>query len=170
MKHLMILPYSQANIIGDNYEAEVLFLVTGYQYISSAMCYNFGFEFRKGWWSNVPFVAAAAVFSFFHFFSVLFPSHISCVWRVNCDNEHAVMGITSFDPLPINNPFHTTVMPVDFRWALVAFMIVNTVAVMGYEYALNKLRQRYFEPALRAAKPPKDAFLPLPTTESLTVT
>lgn len=132
----------QANIIGDNYESEVLFLVTGYQYISSAMAYNFGFEWRQGWWKNTLFVVAAAVFSFFHFYATLVPGTISCLWRVNCDNENVGKGIAVLDSNPINNPFHTTVMPTSFRWTLFALMVSNAVAILGYEYVLNLFRQR----------------------------
>ena len=127
--------------IRDNYESEVIFLVSGWQYIASAMAFNFGYEFRQGWWKNHSFVAAVAVFSFFHFYAALVPGHISCFWRINCDDEHAVFGVMSLDPTHINNPYHTTVMPLDFRWKLVALMVANTVVIMGYEYLLNKFRQ-----------------------------
>jgi magnesium-transporting ATPase (P-type) len=38
--------------IGDNYEASVVFLVSGYQYVSSGMAFNFGFQYRAGWLYN----------------------------------------------------------------------------------------------------------------------
>ncbi|KAL7471342.1 hypothetical protein ACHAXS_011637 [Conticribra weissflogii] len=37
---------SDVTTIGDNYETSVIFIVTGYQYISSAAAYNFGYTFR----------------------------------------------------------------------------------------------------------------------------
>jgi hypothetical protein len=37
---------SNTLVIGDNYRSETLFLVTGYQYISSAIVFNFGYEWR----------------------------------------------------------------------------------------------------------------------------
>ena len=105
------------------------------------MSFNFGFEFRQGWWRNYSFVSSVAVFSFFHYYAALVPGYISCLWRVNCDDDHAVFGVTRLDPDPINNPFHTTVMPVDFRWTLVILMLSNTICVMGWEYLINKFRQ-----------------------------
>ena len=129
-------------MIGDNFESEVIFLVTGYQYISSAMAFNFGYEFRQGWTRNRVFVAAVVIFSFFHFYATLIPGYISCFRRVNCDDEHAVFSVTSLEPTPIQNPYHTTVMPVRFRWTIVAIIIANTIAIMGYEYVLNRFRQQ----------------------------
>eukprot|EP00977_Amphora_coffeiformis_P009653 scaffold2222_cov164-Amphora_coffeaeformis.AAC.7 len=134
---------SNADVIGDNFESEVIFLVTGYQYISSAMAFNFGYEFRQGWTMNRVFVAAVAVFSFLHFYAALVPGYISCFWRVNCDDEHTVLSVTSLEHTPIQNPYHTTVMPLRFRWTVVAIMIINTITTMGYEYILNRFRRQY---------------------------
>ena len=36
--------------------------------------------------------------------------------------------------MSISNPFNTTLMPVYFRWMLVAIMASNAVAVIGYDY------------------------------------
>ena len=143
---LPVVDWEQVAVISDNFETEVIFIVAGYQYISSAMAFNFGYEFREGWWKNRIFVVAVFVFSFFHFYVTLVPGYISCFWRINCDNEHTVIGVTSFVPMPIQNPYHTTVMPVNFRWTLVAVMIANTMAIMGYEYVLNGYRRRFARP------------------------
>ena len=53
---------SNLSIIGDNYEAETLFLVTGLQYITTAMAYNFGYEFRQAWYKNRWFVVVSVFF------------------------------------------------------------------------------------------------------------
>ena len=78
---------SNVLVIGDNYESSVIFLVTGYQYISSAMTFNFGYNFRAGWFKNRLFVALVCVFTCIHFYITLVPSKLSCVFRVNCSNE-----------------------------------------------------------------------------------
>ena len=98
------------------------------------MAFNFGYEFRQGWWQNRALVVASVVFLFFHFYATLVPGYISCFWRVNCDNQHAVFGVSSLEPMPIQNLFHSTIMPVDFRWKLTALMVSNMIAIMGYEY------------------------------------
>jgi hypothetical protein len=38
--------------------------------------------------------------------------------------------------MPILNPFNTTVMPLSFRWILIAIMASNTVAIIVYDYYL----------------------------------
>ena len=47
---------SNVNTIGDNYETSVIFIITGYQYISSAAAYNFGYTHRASWFKNYIFV------------------------------------------------------------------------------------------------------------------
>jgi hypothetical protein len=47
---------SNVNTIGDNYETSVIFIITGYQYISSAAAYNFGYTYRASWFRNYVFV------------------------------------------------------------------------------------------------------------------
>ena len=136
--------YTQVLVIGDNYESTVIFLVTGFQYISSAMAFNFGYEFRKAWWQNYLFVLAAATFTFMHFYITLNPGYLSCFWRVNCDNDHVVNSVTTREKVPIQNPFNTTIMPESFRVKILFIMIANTIAIMSYEYfVVNGLRQRW---------------------------
>jgi cation-transporting ATPase 13A3/4/5 len=125
---------SNVTTIGDNYEASVLFLVTGYQYISTAMAFNYGYCFRAGFLKNRVFVLLAVGFTVIHFIITVYPGDLSCLWRVNCTNDHVQRGITTgFQPLPINNPFNTTVMPVSFRWTLIVIIISNTIAVQCWE-------------------------------------
>ena len=120
--------------IGDNYETEVVFIVSGYQYISSAMAYNFGFKHRAGWLYNWRFVFFVIVWTIIHFVIVLYPSTLSCFFRVNCDNEDVVRGATIDSKTPIQNPWNTTVMPVHFRHDLLVIIIMNAVALALWEY------------------------------------
>lgn len=73
--------------IGDNYESSVLFIVGGFQYISSAMALNFGYTFREGYFQNYIFVILSVTWTAFFFVMTIYPSNFSCIWRVNCDNE-----------------------------------------------------------------------------------
>lgn len=123
-------------VIGDNYESSVLFLVSGLQYISSAMAYNFGYEHRASWFMNWRFAILSISFSFMQFYIALVPSSLSCLFRVNCENDDVVRQVTSGknDLLPIQNPYATTVMPLDFRWTIAGIMFANLVSVMIWEY------------------------------------
>lgn len=78
---------SNATLIGDNYEASVIFLITGYQYIGTAMAYNFGYAFRSNWIKNKHFVLLVFAFTILHFYITLVPGKVSCFFRVNCSNE-----------------------------------------------------------------------------------
>jgi predicted P-type ATPase len=144
--------------IGDNYETTVIFLVGGYQYVSTAIVLNFGYTFRQNWFKNYIFVVLASTWSLFVFVMTIYPSTFSCIWRVNCDNEvslrellctayryilcvltslvtvlqDAVRWVTTAYPVAINNPFNTTVMPVGFRWTLVVIMTANLITIMAW--------------------------------------
>lgn len=144
-----------ARTFGDNYESAVIFVICGFQYISSAMALNFGYTFREGWFQNHIFVFLSLTWCVFVFVMTVYPSKFSCIWRVNCDNEvsltinslccsaykkrsdslvavyqNAVRGVTIPYPVAIRNPFNTTVMPQRFRWILVIIMAANFIAVM----------------------------------------
>jgi cation-transporting ATPase 13A3/4/5 len=129
--------------IGDNYESEVVFLVTGCQYIFTAMAFNFGYEWRQAWLRNYVLVALALAFIAMQFYITLVPGRLSCFWRVNCENDDIVMSVIKGERVPIQNPFNTTVMPLEFRWSLIFIMIANGVLVMGWDFfAVNKTRQK----------------------------
>ncbi|CAB9524521.1 Probable cation-transporting ATPase 13A4 [Seminavis robusta] len=135
---------STANILqtSDNYEITVIFLVTGFQCLCSAMTMNFGYEFRRWWGRNWSFAVLVIGFTILHFFITLVPSKVSCIWRINCENEDVVRSVTSPDLAPIFNPFNTTVMPMSFRWKLVFIMVGNGVAVALYDYFIvNGIRR-----------------------------
>jgi predicted P-type ATPase len=78
---------SSSREIGDNYEASVIFIVGGYQYIASAIVMNFGHTFRRPWYRNYIFVFLASTWSLLFFLLTVYPSTLSCIWRVNCNNE-----------------------------------------------------------------------------------
>ena len=50
------------------------------------------------------------------------------------ESKHVVRELTSLVPFPVNNPFHTTVMPKEFRVYLVILMVLNLVSIMVWEY------------------------------------
>lgn len=120
--------------IGDNYETSVIFIITGYQYISSAAAYNFGYTFRANWFRNYIFVFLFSLFTAFHFAATLTASKFSCIWRLNCDNDHVVPLITSPEAPPINNNWNSTVMPMPFRVTLLVLMVANLIANCFWDY------------------------------------
>jgi cation-transporting ATPase 13A3/4/5 len=125
---------SNVTTIGDNYETSVIFIISGYQYISSAAAFNFGYSFRQSWIKNYVFVLLFVFFTAMQFSMVLTSSHFSCIWRVNCDLEHAVRYVTNPEPQPMNNNFATTVMPVEFRGLLFVLCVANLIVICIYNY------------------------------------
>lgn len=135
---------SNVLIIGDNYESQVIFLVIGYQFVSSAMSYNFGYEFRASWFLNHWFVGVVVFFTLLHFYITLVPGTLSCVFRVNCRNENVVRSVSTFSAYPIQNFWNTTEMPSSFAVTLIVFMILNSATVVVWEYfGVNGTRKRY---------------------------
>jgi predicted P-type ATPase len=129
--------------IGDNYETTTLFIVAGYQYISSAMAYNFGYEFRQGWLRNTWFVALVVIYSSIHYYITLVPGKLSCFFRVNCANEDVLYSISAAEYVPIQNAFNTTIMPMNYRIILVVLMTLNAILNMMWDYfVVNGTRKK----------------------------
>jgi predicted P-type ATPase len=129
-------PGSVADVtaIGDNYEASVIWLVSGFQYVTSATAYNFGFQHRAGWWKNWRFVFFVGTWTIIHFCVILYPSTLSCFFRVNCENKNVLRGATSDELVPIQNSWNHTLMPLSFREYILIIVIFNGVATAGWEY------------------------------------
>ena len=108
------------------------------------MAFNFGYEFRQGYFRNYWFVLVSTTFAFIHFYACMVPGSLSCLFRINCDNEDTVIGVTTRERVPIQNPFNTTLMPEEFRVTLLIIMLVNLATIMSYEYfVVNGLRQHW---------------------------
>jgi predicted P-type ATPase len=144
----------------DNYISTVVFLMVGAQLISGAISFNFGHEYRRAWYRNTVFVVLAIGYSLLHIYITLIPGSVSCLFRVNCDNDHIVRGLSTSELIPIGNPFNSTIMPMEFRLKVLGIMFANGLAVGVYEYVVvNGLWQRrrfkksLAQPAIRNAEP-----------------
>jgi hypothetical protein len=73
--------------LGDNYETSVLFIVGGFQFIASSIALNFGYTWRAAWYKNYWFLVFASIFAAVHVTMTMYPSKLSCIWRVNCSSE-----------------------------------------------------------------------------------
>lgn len=55
-----------------------------------------------------------------------------------------VRGVLNGDPVPIENAYHTTVMPIEFRVILLCIMVANLASSVAFEYyVVNWIRQRW---------------------------
>eukprot|EP00300_Choanocystis_sp_HF-7_P024223 c25631_g1_i1.p1 GENE.c25631_g1_i1~~c25631_g1_i1.p1 ORF type:complete len:1297 (+),score=301.51 c25631_g1_i1:36-3926(+) len=132
-RHWIPIAIDDITKIGDNYESTVLFLVSGSQYISSAMAFNFGLKYRSPWLYNWRLWILVIAYFVIIFHWTLVESKMSCLVRVNCEAKNVVRRATANELQPINNVFNTTVMPHSFRKKIIAIIVGNTVAVMAYE-------------------------------------
>jgi hypothetical protein len=119
-------------------------LIVEYRLQIAAMAYNFGYEFRRAWIRNYVLVSLVSVYTVIQFYITLVPSRLSCVFHVNCVNEQSVRSVVTAEPIPIQNPFNTTVMPPAFRNGLIGLMVGNIIAVCGYEYFVVNGTRRYY--------------------------
>jgi len=134
--------------IGDNYEASVIWLVTGAQMLHSAAAFNFGGKHRSLWIRNWKLAVSLTFFYILHGIVILHPSKVSGFYRVNCDDWNTSPSVLSlYETHPIQNPWHTTLMPEDFRGKLFAIIALNLVAVCLWEFVVvfgvvgNELRK-----------------------------
>jgi len=125
---------TDVRLIGDNYESSVIFLVSGAQYITSAMAFNFGLKYRAPWLFNWRFVILCVCYLTVHFTVIMVPSKLSCIFRVNCEGDDIVRGATTPELIPIQNSINTTLMPVEFRRGIIGIIVGNLVAIMAWEY------------------------------------
>ena len=116
--------------IGDNYESTVIFLVTGAQYLSSSMAFNFGHKYRQPWLYNWRLTVFLVGFFIIHTIIIFYPCKLSCLFRVNCDNDFTVRPVLSSCPQPVSNTWNTTIIPYDFRVTLFLLCLFNTIIVM----------------------------------------
>ncbi len=69
--------------------------VSGAQYVSSALAFNFGHVFRAPWITNWRFLGLVLVYATVHLCMVLIPGQLSCFVRINCEAEDIVRGALS---------------------------------------------------------------------------
>jgi len=123
--------------IGDNYESEVIWLVTGAQMLHSAAAFNFGGKHRAYWIENWRLAIFLTFYYIWHFVVLFTASTASCIYRVNCDNDHALPSEYSWPKvLLISNSWGTTEMPMEFRVKIFIVIVANAITACLWEYAV----------------------------------
>ncbi|KAJ2077830.1 hypothetical protein H4R24_004885 [Coemansia sp. RSA 988] len=125
-------------LLGDNYEAEIISLVCLFQFINGAAVYNFGYRFRRSWYTNYLLVALYC--GFMAAVSVLAladPNRFGCLFRINCGNTDVLRDLgysaSSIHIDDYNSPIGHNVLPRQFRWTLWALCVTNVVICLAYE-------------------------------------
>jgi hypothetical protein len=87
-------------LMSGNYETTVVFLMVVIQMISASIFFSFGHEYRQAWYRNITFVVLAVAYSFPHIYVTLVPGLVSCLFRINCDNDPVVRGLWTSALIP----------------------------------------------------------------------
>ncbi|KAI8380316.1 hypothetical protein BD560DRAFT_387815 [Blakeslea trispora] len=125
-------------LLADNYEAEVLALVTLFQFINNAATFNFGYKFRKSFWRNYALLFLWLLYiAIVSFWTLADPNRFGCLFRFNCGTKQ-VLTQQGYTPPPTyiepyNTPLGHNIMPVDFRWKLWGLCVGNMAAALAYE-------------------------------------
>ncbi|KAJ2809548.1 hypothetical protein H4R20_000050 [Coemansia guatemalensis] len=125
-------------LLGDNYEAEIISLVCLFQFVNGAAVYNFGYRFRRSWYTNYLLVVLYC--GFMAAISVLVladPNRFGCLFRINCGNTDVLRDLGysagSIHIDDYNSPIGHNVLPHRFRWTLWALCVTNVIVCLAYE-------------------------------------
>ncbi|KAI8368373.1 hypothetical protein EDC96DRAFT_441550 [Choanephora cucurbitarum] len=125
-------------LLADNYEAEVLALVTLFQFINNAATFNFGYKFRKSFWRNYALVFLWLLYiAIVSYWTLADPNRFGCLFRFNCGTKQVLSQLGYTPPPtyvePYNTPLGHNIMPSDFRWKLWGLCVGNMIAALAYE-------------------------------------
>ncbi|RCI03520.1 hypothetical protein CU098_010396, partial [Rhizopus stolonifer] len=125
-------------LLADNYEAEVLALVTLFQFINNAAAFNFGYKFRKAFWRNYALVFLWLLYiAIVSYWTLAGPNRFGCLFRFNCGTKGVLTQLGYTPPPTYIEPYNTSlghnIMPADFRWKLWGLCVGNMIAALAYE-------------------------------------
>ncbi|KAJ1956739.1 hypothetical protein GGI12_005228, partial [Dipsacomyces acuminosporus] len=103
-------------LLGDNYEAEVISIVCLFQFINGAGVYNFGYKYRRPWFTNYILVALYAAFmAIVSYITLADPNNFGCLFRINCGNTETIASLGYKTPSrkisEYNNPLGHNILP-----------------------------------------------------------
>ncbi|KAI8053138.1 E1-E2 ATPase-domain-containing protein [Gilbertella persicaria] len=135
-------------LLGDSFEADVLTFVSLFQFVNSAMIFNYGYIFRRAWYRNYFLVAVWATFvAIVSYWELADPNRFGCLMRLNCGNPDVLVSLgyerPDFYIEPYNNPLGHNVLPKSFRYQLWAYSIANMLVAHTWErfFILGPIRQ-----------------------------
>ncbi|KAJ1982948.1 hypothetical protein H4R35_000074 [Dimargaris xerosporica] len=144
-------------LLGDNYEAEIIALTVLYQFVNAAAVFNFGYYFRKPWWTNYIMVVLYSGFmATIMVLTLMDPNPFSCLFRINCGTPSVLVQLGYPEPTwsiaEYNSPLGHNVLPRSYRWQLWGLCLANCAANLIYEYVFvlgpmgRYLKRRFGKP------------------------
>lgn len=142
--------------LADNFEGAVTTIVIMYQILNAAAAFNLGTKYRQGGLQNKIFLTAyGIVFATISFLLLSDPNSLGCQFRINCGTAPALENLGYAIPFNAPTVYHAesghNVLPLYFRVILFGLMLLNLIAVMGWELvailgparaSLKQLQQR----------------------------
>ncbi|OLY83043.1 putative cation-transporting ATPase 13A4 [Smittium mucronatum] len=125
-------------LLGDNYETEVIAFIGLMQLVTSAFVVNFGFKFRRSWYTNYILISFWVIFLVVLSFMILDdPNWLGCRMRFNCGTPDVLVSLgyarPSFYISPYNSPLGHNVLSKGSRFQIWAISISNVVAIIVWE-------------------------------------
>ncbi|KAJ1975174.1 hypothetical protein H4R34_004436 [Dimargaris verticillata] len=144
-------------LLGDNYEAEIIALTVLYQFVNAAAVFNFGYYFRKSWWTNYIMVVLYSGFMVtIMVLTLMDPNPFSCLFRINCGTPSVLVQLGYPEPTwhiaEYNSPLGHNVLPRSYRWQLWGLCLANCAVNLIYEYVFvlgpvgRYLKRRFGKP------------------------
>ncbi|KAI9209570.1 uncharacterized protein BJ171DRAFT_484440 [Polychytrium aggregatum] len=124
--------------LGDNFEAEVIGILSIFQIFHAAAAFNLGSRYRSGFLKNYIFIGVYVILAaLLSFLTLGNPNLFGCIFHINCGTPEALqsLGYSSFWGAPseyYSNDGHN-VMPMDFRWKFWALCMGNLIALLLFE-------------------------------------
>ncbi|KAL1923032.1 uncharacterized protein VTP21DRAFT_9408 [Calcarisporiella thermophila] len=135
-------------LLGDNYETAVLAYTTLFQFVNSALVFNFGYVYRQTWWRNYILVGIAVIyFVIISYMLLADPNPLGCLMRLNCGSTDALTrlgyGVPWFSIEKYNSNDENNILPRDFRFKLWGLCIANMISAIMFELVvvLGPIRQ-----------------------------
>ncbi|KAI7892685.1 uncharacterized protein EV154DRAFT_585903 [Mucor mucedo] len=147
-------------LLGDSFEADVVTFLALFQFVNSALVFNYGYIFRATWYRNYFLMAVCCTFiAVVSYWELADPNQFGCLMRINCGDPDVLVSLgyprPNFYIEPYNNPLGHNVLPKTFRYHLWIYSIVNMCVVHIWErfFILGPVRQwlRQKQPLKRLA-------------------
>ncbi|OMJ26892.1 putative cation-transporting ATPase 13A5 [Smittium culicis] len=125
-------------LLGDNFETEVIAFIGLMQLVTSAFIVNFGFKFRRRWYTNYTLFTFWIVFIVVLSFTILAdPNWLGCRMRFNCGTPDVLVGLgyprPSYKIDTYNIPLGHNVFPKSDRLQIWVISICNVIAIIFWE-------------------------------------
>lgn len=122
----------------DSYESSVTSTIITIQVVGSALAYNIGSKYRRGGLRNTYLIIIYAILVGTLILVLMgSPNSIGCLLHINCGSQIALKNLGYTAPMYIPDQWFSAVghnvLPVYFRWVILAICALNLLAFILWE-------------------------------------